>query len=597
MALQTPEAPEADESTEAKIAARATRRPPGPVTLAKRYAPFVAMVVAIAAVVIVFGGDGGTDTADEVAEVASTDELMSTGPMTWERAEAEGVTDTIQWGPNCDTETGRIMVPITLVPQCVEPFEGDNGGATYQGVTEDTVKIVYYQSNPEVDPLGASLVSASGADVDPASAQDAILDYTDVYNSVFETYGRRVEVETFMGTGASDDREAARADAIAIAEREPFAVLGSPLQSSAAFAIELASRGIVCGPTCASAMPEEIVEEYYPYMWQVGPTPDQASMLAAEMIGNLAPPGPAELAGDEALRSEDRRYAFVHYDTPEGDHEPVAESLRAQLEENGIELAADVEFQLDLARGQETARTVISRLEDADVTTVIFYGDPLTPATLTTEATAQDYYPEWILGPSLLGDTTIFARRTDPTQWRNGFGLSLTAARGERSTADAFAVYEWAYGAPPENNTVSVLEPPIRTMFAGIHLAGPDLNPETLRDGFYRAVPNGGTPLTAHVSRGDHGIWPEQDNGGSDDATIIWWDPEATGQDETGNEGTGMYRYALGGQRYKLGEFPETPEEAGLFDVERSVTVYDQPPPGEEDPVYPPPDFERTGDR
>ena len=42
------------------------------------------------------------------------------------------------------------------------------------------------------------------------------------------------------------------------------------------------------------------------------------------------------------------------------------------------------------------------------------------------------------------------------------------------------------------------------------------------------------------VSRGDHGVWPDLDRGGSDDMALIWFDPEATGEDEVGNEGTGI---------------------------------------------------------
>ena len=382
------------------------------------------------------------------------------------------------------------------------------------------------------------------------------------------------------------------ADAIAIAEREPFAVIGGPLQSGPAFATELAARGVICGPTCATALPESIIDEYYPYLWSSAITPNQGAALAGELISKMAGPGPATMAGDEALHDQDRKYALVHYDTAEGDHQAVFEALESSLAENGVELTTDVSFELDMARLQETSRTIIARLKSAGITTVIFYGDPLTPASLTEAATTQGYYPEWILGPSLLADTTIFGRRTDQEQWKNGFGLSLPAARGERSTIDAFKVYEWAYGAPPDNNTVSVLEPLLRVMFSGIMLAGPELTPETMRDGFYRFEPAGGTPTDPSQSWGDHGFWPEQDNGGSNDGTIIWWDPEATGEDETGNPGTGMYRYAKGGERYKLGEFPESPEEAGLFDVEASVTVYDTTPPGEVDFDYPAPEIE-----
>jgi hypothetical protein len=462
-------------------------------------------------------------------------------------------------------------------------------------VTADEVKIIYYQSDPALDPVGASLIAASGADVDPASANVAVAQYSDLYNSVFETYGRKVVIENFTGSGASDDREAARADAIAIAEKKPFAVVGAPLQAGPTFAIELASRGVVCGPTCATALPETIVDEYYPYIWSSAITPNQAAALAAEMVSKLAGPGKATMAGDEAMQGEDRKYALVHFDTAEGDHQAVFEALRDSLADNGVELTTDVPYLLDIPRLQETARTIIARLKDAGITTVIFYGDPLAPGALTEEATEQGYFPEWILGPSLLADTTIFARRTDPDQWKNGFGLSLPPARGERSTIDAFKIYEWAFGAPPENNTVSVLEPLMRTMFTGIHLAGPDLTPETFRDGLYRMEPAGGTPTDPAQSWGEHDIWPTLDNGGTDDATIIWYDPEATGEDETGNAGTGMYRYAKGGERYKLGEFPESAEEAGLFDVDQSVTVYDSTAPGEQEYDYPPPEIETTG--
>jgi hypothetical protein len=559
---------------------------------AKRYGPIAAVVALIAGAVVVFGGGGGDDDGSDggggATEVASEDELIRSGPMTPQRAELEGVDD-VDFGPRCDTETGRIALPMVLVPPCVEPFEGDNGGATSPGVTGDEVKIIYYSSDPANDPLGAAMIGGIGADVNADTAQEAVDRYADIYNQYFETYGRTVVVESFIGSGASDDVAAAKADAIAIAEKEPFAVIGGPAQSLSTFGPEIASRGIVCGPSCSGAAPEDVIEEYAPYLWLVGPTPDQAAALTAEMVSKLAGPGPAAMAGDPAMQGQDRVYGIVHYDTAEGEHQPVFEALARELGESGIDLATDVEFQLDLARMQENARTMITKLKDAGVTTVIFYGDPLSPSALTTEATAQGYFPEWILGPNVLADTTIFARGNDGQQWKNGFGLGLNPARGERSTTDAFRVYEWAYGEQPANNTVRVLEPPVRTMFAGIHMAGPELTPETFRDGLLRLPVGGGGPTIPQVSRGEHGVWPTFDWGGVDDAGIIWWDPEATGVDEVGRDGVGMYRYANGGERYAIGEFPDSLEEAGVFDVDSSVMVYDQVPAEDQVPDYPPP--------
>jgi hypothetical protein len=558
---------------------------------ARRYGPFVVIAIVIGAVALIFGGgddgDGDGDTAAGEG-TATQEDLILSGPMTPERAELEGVDD-VDFGPNCDTSTGRIMIPTVLAPPCVEPFEGDNGGATAPGVTEDSVKIVYYQSDPDLDPLTTATVAGAGAQVDVESARRTIEGFVELYSDIYETYGRTVDFEVFVGTGAGSDQAAAMADAIAIAEKEPFAVIGGPQQSSPVFAAELASRGIICGTLCSQSLPETIVEQYEPLIWQTGPTPNQSAVLAAEIVGKLAGPGKAELAGDPAMQEEDRVYGLLHYDTPDGDHRPVFQELSAQLAENGVELATDVEFTLDLARAQENARTNIAKLKDAGVTTVIYYGDPLTPASLTAEATAQDYRPEWILGPNVLMDTTLFARQTDTDQWKNGFGMSFVSARGERSTNGAFLTYEWAYGEPPPHTSANVIEPPIRNIFNAIHLAGPELTPESFRDGQFRYPVSGGGPTIPQVSRGEHGVWPDMDWGGIDDVTLIWFDPEATGEDEVGNEGTGMYRYARGGQRYTIGTFPESFEEAGLFDVESSVTVYDDVPAEDQAPEFPSP--------
>jgi hypothetical protein len=577
-------------TTDDKTTSEGAPPPPPWMKGLKRYGPIVAVVALVAGAVVIFGGGGGDDEDGDSGgstEAASQEELIRSGPMTWQKAELLG--EEVDFGANCDTELGRIMLKSVYAPPCVEPFEGDNGGATSPGVTADAVTVVYYRADPALDPLTAATVENAGADVNPESATETVRAFADLYNKLFETYGRTVNVEVYTGTGPGDDVAAAQADAIAIAEKDPFAVFGGPNQAYNVFAAELASRGIICGPTCAIASPESVVEANQPYVWGQGPTPDQAAALASEAIGNLAGPGPAEFAGDEAMRTQDRTYALLHYENSDGDFAGVFQTYQDELAANGIELTTDIEFTLDLPRAQENARTLITRLREAGITTVIYTGDPLTPASLTEEATAQGYFPEWILASSYLMDTTLFGRRTDQQQWKNGFGVSAVPARGERSTNGAFQIWDWAYGGEPPNNTANILEPPLRTIFTGIHLAGPELTPETFRDGLYRYPISGGGPTEAQTSRGDHGVWPDHDWGGIDDMTLIWWDPTATGEDETGNEGTGMYRYANGGQRYTIGNMPTSIEETGLFDVESSVTVYDEVPEGDRAPDYPPP--------
>jgi len=120
----------------------------------------------------------------------------------------------------------------------------------------------------------------------------------------------------------------------------------------------------------------------------------------------------------------------------------------------------------------------------------------------------------------------------------------------------------------------------------GIHLAGPELTPETFRDGLFdRYVPREPGRTFTSVSWGV-GVWDQPDYNSSDDASVFWWDPDAPGEDETGNEGTGMKRFVDGGQRYFPGGWPE--EAIPFFEEEGTVTNYGELPEGEAHPDYPP---------
>ena len=74
-----------------------------------------------------------------------------------------------------------------------------------------------------------------------------------------------------------------------------------------------------------------------------------------------------------------------------------------------------------------------------------------------------------------------------------------------------------------------------------------------------------------YLSYGDKGYWGGvPDYQGVDDATVFWWDPNATGLDEVRREGTGMYQYVDGGQRYLPGEWPT---EDKLFNPDGAIEV------------------------
>jgi hypothetical protein len=403
---------------------------------------------------------------------------------------------------------------------------------------------------------------------------------------VYETYGRTLDIEVVEATGGPADATAAQADARTIIDMEPFAVIGGPAQTPVYWQ-EIVDAKILCIGGCSLAEGWDTVADAAPYLWPAGIAPEQADAHLAEMVGKQLVGKPAEFAGDPDLQTKERVFGWVQAETETGEYAARNDAFDELLtEEYGGEVVARSTYVFDLAAAQETATAVVTRMRDAGVTTVLMSVDPLVPATITSEATKQGYFPEWVIGPSVLADTTIFGRGFDQEQWAHAIGISLPAARADNSLSDAFFVYEWYFGEEAPVNTVNVVLPPPAQLMLGIHLAGADLTPASFEQGLFRYPPVDVDGKTfSHVSWGDD-LWGRADYNSSDDAGVIWWDPDATGEDEVGKEGTGMLRYVDGGSRYLPGEWPTDP--IPFFEEEGSVTIYDELPDSDSLPDYPP---------
>jgi hypothetical protein len=553
----------------------------------RRFTSFFAVVVSVVIVAGLLAAVAAASPASDEADAQKNKALVESGPMTTLKAKLQGKAD-IDFGPNCDTATGRVKIPSVYSPPCVQPFTGKNGGATSEGVTDNEIKIVVYNTDPAKDPLVAGQLRAAGAETNLNAIQDTWQGYVDVYNQLFELYGRKISVEFFVGTGPGSDTAAAKADAIAIAEKKPFAVLNGPQQSTSVFSDELAHRGVLCIGTCATAVPQKLVEGNKPYILPFASSPEQSATLTAEFVGKQVGRGKAEFAGNDATKAKNRVYGIVHYDTPDGQYKGLFDTLKAGLKKYKITPKADQSFFLDLSRAQETARTVITKMKDAGVTTIIYTGDPLMPSSITKEATAQDFFPEWIVGPTVLADTSIFGRTYDQTQWTHAFGVALVPGRTTQDINGTYYLYQWFHGSPPPNNTYGVINPTVLEFANGVMLAGPKLTPQSFRDGLFRYPPSGGDAINPQLSYGKHGVWPSTDYNGLEDAGMLWWDPTAVGEDEVRQVGNGLYRYADGGKRYTRSKFPPK-GQGGLFDTASSVTVFEQLPATAPRPDYPSP--------
>jgi hypothetical protein len=495
-------------------------------------------------------------------------------------------------GPDCDLARGRIKLPALTSPPCQPVFSGSNGGSTYQGIDDKFIKVVYFQ--PETDPAVDAALTAAGANNTAPEQRATFKAYVDYFNHHYELFGRKVKLINRAGSGDTDDDAVAKADAIKIAtEDKAFAVVGAP--GSTAFAEELAARHVLC--ICTVSQPQEFYQRLSPY---VGYTTLMASTQGyihrAEYIGKRLRHNKAQFAGTSdgrSLAGNKRVYGLLYYETPDFAYRSGVQFFQQELKSKyGVTLRGDLSLSFpgtqDLAATQEEARPFIQKLKQAGVTSIIFSGDPISPAIFTREATKQLYFPEWIITGSALTDTTLFARTYDPQQWRRAFGISFLAARAPEESGEPYVVHEWEYGRPPTAaNQYAVIYAPIVTLFSGLTMAGPNLTPQSFQSGLFRFPPSNSGLTIAASSFGQHGRWPFVDYLALDDVTEIWWDTAARGEDEVGNNAVGMYRYVAGGKRYLPGQHPTTNPPA--FNPAGTVTVYPERPAGETPPNYPRP--------
>src|SRR3954471_16655667 len=516
---------------------------------------------------------------------ASAPPAAVTFPMSFADATDQGLADTIDWGSRCDTSTGKLAVPDFFAQPCFAPFSGDNGGATAPGVTADAISFFYYEGQ-ETDPIIAYITDAIHVDDTNGDQFATMKELIRYYETYYEMYGRTVNLVTFEGTGNATDEVAARADAAQIAlQYKPFAVFGGPALTSA-FADELAAHQVVC-IACTPGQPESFYSDRDPYVYALDGSPIQKEKHVVEFLTKQIIGKPASHGGDD-VKDQPRKLGLLYLESS-GASKQLADTFAADMQTAGSPFAEVVAYQLDPTTIQATATQVITRMKAAGVTTIVFSGDPVAPRDFTKEATAQEYFPEWVVAASTLVDVTAFARTYDPDQWKHAFGVTQLAARTPTDQSGGFYIYRGFPGVtPPADDTIGVIAPNPALFFAAIQKVGPNLTPQTFRDAVFALPPtsNGLAISQPFLTYGDKGYWPGKDYLGVDDATAIWWDPAATGPDEIRKDGVGMYQFVDGGQRYLPGQWPATDR---MFDPTGAVSIYTTPPPGESPGTYPSP--------
>lgn len=461
-------------------------------------------------------------------------------------------------GPQC-ADNGRQVGISGYMPPCVEWTGGANGGATARGVTGDAIKIAIWQG--QEDPATRQALAGARLNDTPETVKRMYEALRHYFNTHYQTYGREVVFVEVTASGESTSDEAMKADAIKIADEVgAFAAFtGNALAGiPTTLARELAQRGVIC--ICTTSLSSEFYNELPPLIWSSLPTIDEYAQHSAEYIAKRLGFEPAQYAGLGTV-GKPRVYCLMYLTgtgetvSPEGPR--GAKIFRDAFAARGIRFKTEVAYFYDPGSNQNDVTNMIAKFKSEGCTTLVPLVDPIMPILITREATNQAYFPEWFIVGTGLSDTTTIARFYDQQQWANAFGISPLWVTWD-VVENSAGYNEFHHGMPGRNDgdegaLINVYRAAFQTLWTGIHMAGPDLTPQTFEQGMYAYPPTGGTPASPLVFRTRE--FPSEIK----DFSEVWYDPNRVGPDERSETGPGMIVRADGGKRYDAGEWPQSP--------------------------------------
>jgi hypothetical protein len=513
-------------------------------------------------------GAGGTSTV--LAKSGPAEE----GPYPWaypgsgQEKAGNGVTVS---GVKCTTGTPQFDSPYA--PPCLAKFTGNNGGATYDGVTATTITLAQreFPNAADTEEIAAQ-AKAAGAAIPQVISQVQQV-FVNYFNKVYDLYGRQVVIKPYT-TQASLTTEAlgqgqpqACADADAIANQmhafgETGLINGTSAGGTGPFSQCAAEKHLVefAGDPYFD---EGSFEQVNPYVWNLTQDCTRISSAEAEVTATMLGGKKAIYAGDPSLKDQTRKFAaFVPNVTQ---YLNCAKNFNKLVENKyhiaKSELAPSFDYNLDIATFQQSAQQAIVQFKAAGVSTIICSADPLSLGLLTKAAAAQNYHPEWFMTGTAFTDLDQTAQGLYDQAEIQGhmFGMSESSASTSTTgpTSLAGQLYQKLTGHEipkgTDGNYAALVE-----IFDALQAAGPDLTPSNIARGLH-ALPALGAPgyqyglwtwntgPTGSVGAGDHTA--------SADARFVYWDGSKI---SPLNGVKGTFVAVFGGQRFTLGHWPTT---------------------------------------
>src|SRR4029079_9997793 len=254
--------------------------------------------------------------------------------------------------------------------------------------------------------------------------------------------------------------------------------------------------------------------DHRPWNWSIATDCTIVAETAGEYYVNLLAGKNADYAG-EGIKGKPRKLAGLSPENPwyAECHKDFENVIKAGT---GQKVPVHINYRLDINSMSNQAANVIAQLKSAGATTIFCGCDPIFPVFLTTKASEQNYFPEWVLVGVALTDHDVVGQLMDQDQWQHTSGVSFAGPIVPERAGLGYQAYK-SFRKDEPSFSVEIIYAQMYELALCIQLAGPHLTPETFEAGM-RTYP-GGT--------GPYGTWafPPGSYTPTRDARILWWDP------------------------------------------------------------------------
>lgn len=450
-----------------------------------------------------------------------------------------------------------------LSPICVPFYEGDNGGATMQGVTADEIRVVLYNDlgYPKgfdfSQPYSPSDETGPQADFEHRNIIRTIKALNRYFQNRYQTYGRRIRLLNYPGQLNAPKSQQEGAALSVQQEFKPAAVVH--LGNNAQYFLAKMSQFGVPGFGLQQDVPSDTYEQNKPYIWSF--TPDQetqtdwsASFLCRKIIG-----GKARLSTDSELKNKDRKIGLIYGRGATSQLDEYADLLKKDLgQQCGFTFAKEQSYSGAGAAGAgvNEANDMMLSMKLAGITTIVCYCIPVegTVTAMQNAATGADYHPEWYWDAATYMDRGIWWQLYGSKE-QPSFGTTYFWKQPAYRQQYHYQAYlEEEPGTVPNTRFNFTIYHLMLNLFSGIQGAGPKLQPGWSERGMFTfKYRNQANP--SYLPIGGYGPGGPSFYTFIDTGMGFWWDP--TGTPPGGQQNEGCLRVMNNGKRYATGEWPK----------------------------------------